>query len=172
MSSIILYISQLEEQGFGIQWDNIFVSPVKEEMFNVGFASVFLIFDSILYGMIGVIVILIKDLKTKEKENLSKIFSKIANCWLISVDIGKEEFHSNPSENSLDIEKDKMTDQQKTNPQNRVGVQLENLTKAYTISRREERVAVSNLSISFNVGEVRSLYHSRSTQILQQTNCF
>ena len=157
MSSIILYISQLEEQGFGIQWDNIFVSPVKKEMFNVGFASVFLIFDSVLYGMIGVIVILIKDLKTKEKESLNKIFSKIANCWLISVDIGKEEFPSNRNENTLDIEKDKITAQEKNSPQNKVGVQLENLTKAYTISRTEERLAVSDLSLSFNVGEVRSL---------------
>ena len=155
MSSIILYISQLEEQGSGIQWENIFVSPVKEEMFNVGFTSVFLIFDSILYGMIGVIVILIKDLKTKEKESLSKIFSKIANCWLISVDIGKEEFPSNPNESSLDIEKDKKKDPEKTRPETKVGVQLENLTKAYNISRSEERLAVSNLSVNFNVGEVK-----------------
>jgi hypothetical protein len=166
MSSIILYISQLEEQGFGIQWDNIFVSPVKKEMFNVGFASVFLIFDSVLYGMIGVIVILIKDLKTKEKESLNKIFSKIANCWLISVDIGKEESSSNRNENTLDIEKDKITAQEKASTQNKVGVQLENLTKAYNISRTEERLAVSDLSLSFNVGEVRPLYYY-SSHLLQ-----
>ena len=159
MSSLILYISQLEQQGSGAQWDNVFVSPVvTAEMFNIGLTSLFILFDSVLYGIIGMTVIMIKDLKTKEKESLSNIFSKIANCWLISVDIGTEDVASTSSENSLDIDHGKgETVNHENDMKKSVGVHLENLTKAYTISRNEERVAVSNLSLSFNVGEVTVL---------------
>ena len=131
MSSIMLYITQFEQQGSGVQWNNVFVTPVDAEIFNVGLTSIFLLIDSILYGIIGVTIIFIKDLKKSEKERLSSIFSKIANCWLISVDIGTEELASTSSENSLDIDHGKgETVNHESDMKKSVGVHLENLTKA------------------------------------------
>ena len=59
----MLYITQYEQEGSGIQWSNVFVPPVEAEIFNVGVTCIFLLIDSILYGVIGVTVIFIKDLK-------------------------------------------------------------------------------------------------------------
>ena len=155
----MLYITQYEQEGSGIQWSNVFVPPVEAEIFNVGVTCIFLLIDSILYGVIGVTVIFIKDLKRSEKERLSNTFSKIANCWLISVDIGTEESSLTQQENGLDSD---LANQNRISHENEttknVAVQLQNLTKRYKISRKEERIAVSNLSLSFNVGEVRNLF--------------
>ena len=155
----MLYITQYEQEGSGIQWSNVFVPPVEAEIFNVGVTCIFLLIDSILYGLIGVTVIFIKDLKRSEKERLSNTFSKIANCWLISVDIGTEESSLTQQENGLDSD---LANQNEISHENEttknVAVQLQNLTKRYKISRKEERIAVSNLSLSFNVGEVRNLF--------------
>ena len=154
MSGIVLYISQLEQEGSGLQWDNFFVSPNSLEIFSVGLAFFYIIFDMLVYGSVGVLILVIKDLKAKEKESLNKFFTKMANCWLISVDIGKEE--TNCSDNSLESSggNAEIVSQGKPSIPKDIGVQLENLTKAYNISRNEARIAVSNLSLSFNIGEV------------------
>ena len=154
MSGIVLYISQLEQEGSGLQWDNFFVSPNSLELFSVGLAFFYLIFDMIVYGLVGLIILVIKDLKAKEKESLNKFFTKVANCWLISVDIGKEEATDNDiGSESLSVNGNIVSHEKKSIPRN-IGVLLEALTKSYSISRNEERNAVSNLSIDFQIGEV------------------
>ena len=154
MSGIVLYISQLEQEGSGLQWDNFFVSPNSLELFSVGLAFFYLIFDMIVYGLVGLIILVIKDLKAKEKESLNKFFTKVANCWLISVDIGKEEATDNDiGSESLSVNGNIVSHEKKSTPRN-IGVHLEALTKSYSISRNEERNAVSNLSIDFQIGEV------------------
>ena len=170
MSSMMLYISQYEQQGVGIQWNNVFVAPIKEDMFNFGLTCAFLLFDSVLYGIIGFTILLLKDHKWKEQVALlfrkqgETLFSRIANCWLISVDIGTEESSSIPSESSPQLKNSKSANHHQIVSAD-VGIRLENLTKIYTISRNEERVAVCDLSLSFNVGEVGnvSLHETQET---------
>ena len=162
-------MSQLEQEGSGLQWDNFFASPNSLEIFSVGLAFFYLVFDMLVYGIVGVVVLVIKDLKAKERESLSKFFTKVANCWLISVDIGKEENQDNDASfesNSGNTEI--ISPKSKSIPIN-VGVHLEGLTKAYNISRNEERIAVSNLSLSFQMGEVG---HSFSIQSLNLSTYF
>ena len=154
MSGIVLYISQLEQEGSGLQWDNFFVSPNSLELFSVGLAFFYLIFDMIVYGSVGLIILVIKDLKAKEKESLNKFFTKVANCWLISVDIGKEEAKNNDIGSELPSENGDIVSHEKESIPKNIGVHLEALTKSYSISRNEERNAVSNLSIDFQIGEV------------------
>ena len=106
MSSVILYITQYEQQGVGIQWSNVYVSAVKEERFNFGYACMFIVFDSIMYGTVGLVVLMIKNSGNKEKvgQGCQSFWSKVANCWLISVDIGKEESPSVSSDNTSELE--------------------------------------------------------------------
>ena len=154
MSGIVLYISQLEQEGSGLQWDNFFVSPNSHELFSVGLSFFYLIFDMIVYGSVGLIILVIKDLKAKEKESLNKFFTKVANCWLISVDIGKEEAKNNDIGSELPSENGDIVSHERESIPKNIGVHLEALTKSYSISRNEERNAVSNLSIDFQIGEV------------------
>ena len=154
MSGIVLYISQLEQEGSGLQWNNFFVSPNSLELFSVGLAFFYLIFDIIVYGSVGLIILIIKDLKAKEKESLNKFFTKVANCWLISVDIGKEETTNNDNQSESSSENGDIVSHEKNSIPRNIGVHLEALTKSYSISRNEERNAVSNLSLDFQIGEV------------------
>ena len=158
MSGIILYMSQLEQEGSGLQWDNFFVSPNSLEIFSVGLAFFYLVFDMLVYGIVGVVVLIIKDLKAKERESLSKFFTKVANCWLISVDIGKEESQDNDESFESNSGNTETISQKSESIPRNIGVHLEGLTKAYNISRNEERIAVSNLSLSFRIGEVGHLF--------------
>ena len=158
MSGIILYMSQFEQEGSGLQWDNFFVSPNSLEIFSVGLAFFYLVFDMLVYGIVGVVVLVIKDLKAKERESLSKFFTKVANCWLISVDIGKEESQDNDESFESNSGNTETFSQKSESIPRNIGVHLEGLTKAYNISRNEERIAVSNLSLSFRIGEVDHLF--------------
>ena len=85
-------------------------------------------------------------------------FTKVANCWLISVDIGKEENQDNDTSFESNSENTEVISQKSQSIPINVGVHLEGLTKAYNISRNEERIAVSNLSLSFQIGEVGHLF--------------
>ena len=166
MSGIILYMSQFEQEGSGLQWDNFFVSPNSLEIFSVGLAFFYLIFDMLVYGTVGVVVLVIKDLKAKERESLSKFFTKVANCWLISVDIGKEEKQVNDTSFETNSGNTEMISRKSQSIPINVGVHLEGLTKAYNISRNEERIAVSNLSLSFQIGEVCHLFSIQCLNLL------
>ncbi|XP_007428699.1 ATP-binding cassette sub-family A member 1 [Python bivittatus] len=44
------YISLFEEQGIGLQWDNLFESPVEEDSFNLTTSVCMMLLDSLLYG--------------------------------------------------------------------------------------------------------------------------
>lgn len=45
------YFSLFEEQGIGVQWSNVFQSPLDDENFNLIAAVSMMLFDSLLYGI-------------------------------------------------------------------------------------------------------------------------
>lgn len=45
------YFALFEEQGVGVQWDNLFESPVEEDGFNLTTAVSMMVFDTFLYGV-------------------------------------------------------------------------------------------------------------------------
>ena len=44
------YFARYEEQGIGLQWSNLYTSPVYDDEFNVGGAMMMLIVDAFIYG--------------------------------------------------------------------------------------------------------------------------
>ncbi|CAB3992561.1 ATP-binding cassette sub-family A member 1-like [Paramuricea clavata] len=46
------YFARFEEQGIGLQWSNLYTSPVYGDEFNVGGAMFMLIVDAIIYGLL------------------------------------------------------------------------------------------------------------------------
>uniref|UniRef100_A0A8D0QW44 P-type phospholipid transporter n=1 Tax=Sus scrofa TaxID=9823 RepID=A0A8D0QW44_PIG len=45
------YFALFEEQGIGVQWDNLFESPVEEDGFNLTTSVSMMLFDTFLYGV-------------------------------------------------------------------------------------------------------------------------
>ena len=48
-------------------------------------------------------------------------------------------------------------DEENPNSNTNIGVSLQNLTKIFSISGKEKRIAVNDLSLDFHVGEVTAL---------------
>lgn len=45
------YFALFEEQGIGVQWDNLFESPMEEDGFNLTTSVSMMLFDAFLYGV-------------------------------------------------------------------------------------------------------------------------
>ena len=84
-------MTQYEEQEVGIQWHNTFQSAIDRDQFNYGYNCLILLFDSCLYAAVGFLVLSVGEKRKQSGGRISQLFSRLANCWLISIDIGKEE---------------------------------------------------------------------------------
>lgn len=47
------YLSRYEEQGLGLQWDNISTSPLEGDDFSFLNSIRMMLFDSVLYGVLA-----------------------------------------------------------------------------------------------------------------------
>merc|ERR550532_1492972 len=43
------YITKYEQQSIGLQWDNMHISPIEDDIFNCSYCCLFLLFDAMLY---------------------------------------------------------------------------------------------------------------------------
>ena len=48
-----LYISWYEQQGKGLQWENVWTSPIPNDTMTYGWTIVIMFFDGVLYGILG-----------------------------------------------------------------------------------------------------------------------
>lgn len=46
------YFALLEEQGIGVQWDNLFESPLEEDGFSLTTSVIMMLFDTFFYGVL------------------------------------------------------------------------------------------------------------------------
>lgn len=46
------YLSRYEEQGVGLQWNNIRTSPLEGDEYSFFFSIEMMLFDALLYGML------------------------------------------------------------------------------------------------------------------------
>ena len=56
------YVTSYEQQAVGLNWDNIFESPIEGDQFNFAYTCVMILFDAALYSVIAIVVILGKSL--------------------------------------------------------------------------------------------------------------
>ena len=52
------YVTSYEQQAVGLNWDNIFESPIEGDQFNFAYTCVMILFDAALYSVIAIVVIL------------------------------------------------------------------------------------------------------------------
>lgn len=51
-----LYMLRFEVQGIGLQWDNVWTTVIPDDPMTFGHACIFMLFDAILYGIIGYVI--------------------------------------------------------------------------------------------------------------------
>ena len=47
------YLSRYEEQGLGLQWDNIHTSPLEKDTYSFLTSILMMIFDGVLYAVLA-----------------------------------------------------------------------------------------------------------------------
>uniref|UniRef100_A0AAR2KD85 ABC transporter domain-containing protein n=1 Tax=Pygocentrus nattereri TaxID=42514 RepID=A0AAR2KD85_PYGNA len=140
------YISRYEKQEEGIQWSNMYISPVAGDTASFGWLCWLLLIDSVIYFLLGAYIRMV--FPGKYGIPAPWYFPVLPSFWADLVcccnraprKVGRGLLFSN------------MTQEDEEFPELPVGVSLHGLTKTYG-----RRKAIENLNLSFYEGHVTSL---------------
>ncbi|KAI5138284.1 Phospholipid-Transporting Atpase Abca1 [Manis pentadactyla] len=138
------YFALFEEQGIGVQWDNLFESPVEEDGFNLTTSVSMMLFDAFVYGVM-----------TWYIEAVFPGQYGIPRHWCFpctrSYWFGEEsDEKSHPGSSQKGISEICMEEE----PTHlKLGVSIQNLMKVY---RDGMKVAVDGLALNFYEGQITS----------------
>ncbi|KAM9081600.1 phospholipid-transporting ATPase ABCA1 isoform 1-T3 [Megaptera novaeangliae] len=138
------YFALFEEQGIGVQWDNLFESPVEEDGLNLTTSVSMMLFDAFLYGVM-----------TWYIEAVFPGQYGIPRPWYFpctkSYWFGEE---SNEKSHPGSIQKGTSEICMEEEPTHlKLGVSIQNLMKVY---RDGMKVAVDGLALNFYEGQITS----------------
>ncbi|XP_022281376.1 phospholipid-transporting ATPase ABCA1 isoform X1 [Canis lupus baileyi] len=138
------YFALFEEQGIGVQWDNLFESPMEEDGFNLTTSVSMMLFDAFLYGVM-----------TWYIEAVFPGQYGIPRPWYFpctkSYWFGEEsDEKSHPGSSQKGVSEICMEEE----PTHlKLGVSIQNLMKVY---RDGMKVAVDGLALNFYEGQITS----------------
>ncbi|XP_038625429.1 phospholipid-transporting ATPase ABCA1 [Tachyglossus aculeatus] len=138
------YFALFEEQGIGVQWDNVFESPLEEDGFNLTTSISMMLFDTFLYGVM-----------TWYIEAVFPGQYGIPRPWYFpftkSYWFGEEsDVKSHPGSSRKGASEICMEEE----PSHlKLGVSIQNLVKVY---RDGKKVAVDGLALNFYEGQITS----------------
>ncbi|XP_028846573.1 ATP-binding cassette sub-family A member 12 isoform X2 [Denticeps clupeoides] len=156
------YISRYEAQEQGIQWDNIYISPMSGDSGSFGWLCWLLLIDSFIYFFIGAYIRMV--FPGKYGIAAPWYFPVMASFWCDLFGCSKKPekaarglFFSNVMNTNFPHNKGKGHDMLHTQAEDEfpglpVGVSLNGLTKIYGNTR-----AIDNLNLSFYEGHVTTL---------------
>uniref|UniRef100_A0A673YHD0 P-type phospholipid transporter n=1 Tax=Salmo trutta TaxID=8032 RepID=A0A673YHD0_SALTR len=137
------YFALFEEQGIGIQWNNLFNSPMEEDDFSLTTAIIMMYFDSFLYMVMTWYIESVFPGQYGIPRPWYFLFSK--SYWFGEGDNRKTDFSQNKKKSSVCIEEE---------PAHlKTGVFIENLVKVY---RHGKKLAVDGLTLGFYEGQITS----------------
>uniref|UniRef100_A0AAR2JHU9 ABC transporter domain-containing protein n=1 Tax=Pygocentrus nattereri TaxID=42514 RepID=A0AAR2JHU9_PYGNA len=150
------YISRYEKQEEGIQWSNMYISPVAGDTASFGWLCWLLLIDSVIYFLLGAYIRMV--FPGKYGIPAPWYFPVLPSFWADLVcccnraprKVGRGLLFSNMVQDIQRKGKDKGKGTQF--PELPVGVSLHGLTKTYG-----RRKAIENLNLSFYEGHVTSL---------------
>uniref|UniRef100_A0A8B9K932 ATP-binding cassette, sub-family A (ABC1), member 12 n=1 Tax=Astyanax mexicanus TaxID=7994 RepID=A0A8B9K932_ASTMX len=150
------YISRYEKQEEGIQWSNMYISPVAGDTSSFGWLCWLLVIDSLIYFLLGAYIRMVFPGKYGIAAPwyfpvLPSFWSDMFGCCSRAPrKVGRGLLFSNMVQDTQRSSKDKGKDEEFTGLP--VGVSLQGLTKTYG-----SRKAIENLNLSFYEGHVTSL---------------
>uniref|UniRef100_A0A8C7U3C1 P-type phospholipid transporter n=1 Tax=Oncorhynchus mykiss TaxID=8022 RepID=A0A8C7U3C1_ONCMY len=137
------YFALFEEQGIGIQWNNLFNSPMEEDDFSLTTAIIMMYFDSFLYMVMTWYIESVFPGQYGIPRPWYFLFTK--SYWFGEGDNRKTDFSQNKRRNSVCIEEE---------PAHlKPGVFIENLVKVYPHGKK---LAVDGLTLGFYEGQITS----------------
>ncbi len=91
----MLYTTRFEQQSVGLDWDNIWISPVEGDGLNFATCCLILLFDMALYAVVAVFVLLGKWIQFRLLSRKNMYFkAKETTCPLgISLSIWRESIY-------------------------------------------------------------------------------
>ena len=147
------YLTRYEQQQVGLHWDNMWESPIEDDETNFATALLFLAVDTVAYFFIGALIVTLQ-----RKSPGGGGGGRGRSMWApwkkgAAVSDSIEEPTAAGDEDVSGMRGISM----KIMTKRRVGVSLKGLTKIYESRKVKRKVAVDNLTVDFNVGEVTCL---------------
>ncbi|XP_055783098.1 phospholipid-transporting ATPase ABCA1-like [Salvelinus fontinalis] len=139
------YFALFEEQGIGIQWNNLFNSPMEEDDFSLTTAIIMMYFDSFLYMVMTWYIESVFPGQYGIPRPWYFLFSK--SYWFGEGDNRKTDFSQNKRRSCEAVCIEEEPAHLKT------GVFIENLVKVY---RHGKKLAVDGLTLGFYEGQITS----------------
>ncbi|XP_054168189.1 phospholipid-transporting ATPase ABCA1-like [Oppia nitens] len=151
----MMYMSRFEVQGVGMQWTNLWHSPMQADTMNVGTAMIMMFVDSILYFVIAWYISHVCP-PGNNAHRYPWYFFLTYNYWCCNI------HNTSKSKSKTTIQS---ADQQRngkignTNGYgNNPGIQLQGLYVIFNKSSKKcKHVAVSNLSLSLKEGQITTM---------------
>lgn len=138
------YFAVFEEQGVGVQWDNLLESPLEEDGYNLTTSAVMMLFDTFLYGVMTWYIEAVFPGQYGIPRPWYFPFTKSYWCGEKSQDIvHKQSGEKGASEICMEQEPSHLS----------LGVSIQNLVKVY---RSGKKLAVDGLTLSFYEGQITS----------------
>ncbi|XP_061489157.1 phospholipid-transporting ATPase ABCA1 isoform X1 [Rhineura floridana] len=137
------YFSLFEEQGVGVQWDNILGSPLEEDSFNLTTSVYMMLFDSLLYGIMTWYIESVCPGQYGIPRPWYFPFMKSYWCGEESGERQLPSLHMKSSEICMEEEPSHLC----------LGVSIQSLVKVY---RDDKKLAVDGLTLNFYEGQITS----------------
>ncbi|KAM4810632.1 phospholipid-transporting ATPase ABCA1 [Rhinophrynus dorsalis] len=138
------FFALFEEQGTGVQWDNLLESPLEEDGFNLTASAFMMLFDTLLYGVMTWYIESVFPGQYGIPRPWYFPFTKSYWCGEEPKDCSHpHSVQKGPSEVCMEEEPSHLP----------LGVSIQNLVKIY---RNGKKVAVDGLSLSFYEGQITS----------------
>ncbi|XP_066471023.1 phospholipid-transporting ATPase ABCA1 [Tiliqua scincoides] len=137
------YFSLFEEQGTGVQWDNVFQNPLNDDTFNLTATTCMMLFDSLLYGIMTWYIESVFPGQYGIPRPWYFPFMKSYWCGEKCGEQHPPSLHMASSEICVEEEPSHLC----------LGVSIQNLVKVY---RDGEKLAVDGLTLNFYEGQITS----------------
>ncbi|XP_062905004.1 phospholipid-transporting ATPase ABCA1-like [Mobula hypostoma] len=138
------YFAQFEEQGVGVQWHNLFVSPSKGDEYNITTSIILMIVDTFLYAVMTWYIEAVFPGQYGIPRPWYFLFTKSYWCGDPVQDVNHSPY-AKSKDSRICVEEE---------PTHlRLGVSIQNLVKIY---RDGQKLAVDGLTLGFYEGQITS----------------
>ncbi|GAB6025804.1 hypothetical protein CHUAL_011781 [Chamberlinius hualienensis] len=150
-----MYIARFEEQEEGIQWSNIWKSPIFGDDMSLAWTIIMMAVDTVIYFVIAtyfcsLMTIFRQSIKKRWYMIFQPIFTLIPKLNAISKNDQLQYIEQTMSREPLG-------NNSKKDQKAKVGISVRNLTKLYYPGKDSQIVAVEDLSMDFYEGQITSL---------------
>jgi ABC-type multidrug transport system ATPase subunit len=160
----MMYLSRFESQGSGIQWSNIWHSPMADDPMNFGWALVMMLIDGLIYFVIGWYVSNVSPASGKVQASPFYFFLTPRYWGFPGRSSNKvpviEHLSNNMNANSNKISKKMSLENpylESSWSQKRPGMSIQDLHVVYNRGTSCEHMAVSNLNLELKEGQVSTI---------------